>query len=256
MAHKDEIGTFAWYSLMTTDVEKTLKFYSELVGWTVSEMEFPGMGKSSVFSAQGRPFAAPVPMTNMPGIPSHWAVFITVDDVDAACARAEKLGGKVCNPAFDMPGIGRTAVLTDPAGAMFHPFVPEDKSGAVNVMGDGEGQICWNELMVAKTQDAAAFYSEMVGWKMKDQDMGMSEPYRICHVGEKMVAGLMPPPPEAAGMPPMWMPYVGVADVEAKTKQAEELGGKVIMPKTVIPNIGEFSLIEDTAGCVTYLFKG
>jgi len=50
-------------------------------------------------------------------MPSHWSLYIPVPDVDACLARAVELGGKVCVPAFDVPGVGRIARLDDPAGA-------------------------------------------------------------------------------------------------------------------------------------------
>ena len=53
------------------------------------------------------------------GIPPHWLIYITVDDCDAAAARAEELGGAINRPPADVPNVGRFAVLTDPGGALF-----------------------------------------------------------------------------------------------------------------------------------------
>ena len=43
-----------------------------------------------------------------------------VDAADAAVARAKQLGGQEVAPAFDVEGVGRMAVLTDPVGAAFN----------------------------------------------------------------------------------------------------------------------------------------
>ncbi|MBM4408280.1 MAG: hypothetical protein FJ038_06725 [Chloroflexi bacterium] len=51
-------------------------------------------------------------------VPSYWAVYFTVDDVDRAADRAQDLGGSVMVPAQDMPG-GRFAIVSDPQGASF-----------------------------------------------------------------------------------------------------------------------------------------
>ena len=52
------------------------------------------------------------------GAPPSWSVTFTVDDVEAATAQAFELGGTVVVPPFDAPPM-RTAVLEDPAGAVF-----------------------------------------------------------------------------------------------------------------------------------------
>ena len=58
------------------------------------------------------------------GIPPHWNVYFGTDDTDAGVARAVELGADVVAPAFDVPGVGRLAVLADPQGAMFNLFQP------------------------------------------------------------------------------------------------------------------------------------
>lgn len=55
---------------------------------------------------------------DQPEVPPHWSVIFAVDDADAIAARTTELGGNVVVPAFDAPWV-RTAVLTDPQGAMF-----------------------------------------------------------------------------------------------------------------------------------------
>ena len=69
--------------------------------------------------------------------------------------------------------------------------------------------------------------------------------------------GIMPIPPNAQGMPPAWIGYVTVDDVDASAKQAEKLGGKVLFQPTDIPNVGRFSVLQDPQGAaiaiITYL---
>ena len=49
-------------------------------------------------------------------------------------------------------------------------------------------------------------------------------------------------------MPPTWVPYVTVADVDALVKKVESLGGQVHMPPTDIPTVGRFAVIADPQG--------
>jgi predicted enzyme related to lactoylglutathione lyase len=55
----------------------------------------------------------------MEGIPPHWNVYFNVADVDATAQQVDTLGGKTVAPPFDVPGVGRLGVFTDPQGGMF-----------------------------------------------------------------------------------------------------------------------------------------
>jgi predicted enzyme related to lactoylglutathione lyase len=52
------------------------------------------------------------------GMPSHWLPYIAVDDVDARIAEAAKLGAKIKRGPWDIPGVGRVAIVQDPTGAL------------------------------------------------------------------------------------------------------------------------------------------
>ena len=52
-------------------------------------------------------------------VPSHWMVYFAVADADASAARVAGLGGAVSAPPFDLPLVGRLAVVQDPDGAVF-----------------------------------------------------------------------------------------------------------------------------------------
>ncbi|WP_414731593.1 VOC family protein [Williamsia sp.] len=56
-----------------------------------------------------------------PGVPSHWSVYIGVEDSDATAAKAAELGGIVVQGPEDTP-YGRLATINDPWGAMIKLF--------------------------------------------------------------------------------------------------------------------------------------
>ena len=58
------------------------------------------------------------------GIPPQWFSYIKVDDVDAAVAKVGAAGGAVRREPFDIPGIGRIAIIADPAGAALGLMTP------------------------------------------------------------------------------------------------------------------------------------
>jgi predicted enzyme related to lactoylglutathione lyase len=119
------------------------------------------------------------------------------------------------------------------------------------------GAFSWNELMSTDVEGAIPFYSEMFNWKIKQADSDM--PYFMATVNGQEVSGLMQTPPEANGMPSMWGAYVTVDDVNTRAKQAESLGGKIIMAPRDIPNVGRFCVISDPQGAmlslITYIDK-
>lgn len=112
-------GKFYWNELMTRDVDKAKKFYSDAMGWSFEAM--PGPGGSTYWIAKtGDESVAGLFDISGPeykGVPESWMPYIAVDDVDARVKKATKAGAKVMKPAFDVPGVGRIAVLLEPGGA-------------------------------------------------------------------------------------------------------------------------------------------
>ena len=50
-------------------------------------------------------------------MPGQWFAYLAVDDVDARVAEATAAGAELMRPIFDVPGVGRIAILKDPTGA-------------------------------------------------------------------------------------------------------------------------------------------
>ncbi len=113
----------------------------------------------------------------------------------------------------------------------------------------------WYDLMTPDMKAAADFYSKVVGWTVADSGMpGMD--YTMINAGDVQVGGMMPPPPTAGGMPPMWNGYIYAADVDAKAKEAETLGGSIFQAPMDIPGVGRFAVVADPSGATFLLFKG
>lgn len=114
------------------------------------------------------------------------------------------------------------------------------------------GAFSWNELMTNDMAGSKAFYGELLGWEMhEDNSAGM--PYTMIKAGGEEVGGMMANPPEAKGAPTAWGSYVTVDDVDKQLGRVEALGGKVIMPPMDIPNVGRFSVISDPQGAMLTL---
>lgn len=202
-----------------------------------------------------------MPLETEHGIPSHWIAYIGCDDTDATCAKATELGGKVCVPPTDIPGIGRFAVVEDPNGAIFSPFthageVPPEPAMPI------PGTFCWNEMMAKDTAKAIEFYTSLFGWTTEASEMdlggGNKGVYTIFMQEGNMRAGCMALPPEAAaaGAPSHWMAYIYVEDVDADFAKAKELGATPYVPPMDIPGIGRFCVLADPTMAAFALYKG
>jgi predicted enzyme related to lactoylglutathione lyase len=114
----------------------------------------------------------------------------------------------------------------------------------------GTGRFIWYELMTKDVEAAKAFYTGALGWST--EEWPGETPYTVLKAGETGIGGIMALPPELeeAGVPPHWVGYVYVEDVDAATDRARELGGAIRLPGTDIPEVGRFAVIADPQGAV------
>ncbi len=122
------------------------------------------------------------------------------------------------------------------------------------------GAFCWNELATTDLEAAQNFYKTLLGWEIKESDATKSETtdcggmvYNEIVVGGTHIGGIFKMGPEFGEMPSHWGAYVAVEDVDAKAQQVSELGGKVCVPPTDIPNVGRFCVINDPTGATLSL---
>ncbi len=117
------------------------------------------------------------------------------------------------------------------------------------------GEFCWNELMTSDVKKAKDFYSALFGWKYEDSQMG-DMTYTMFKAGERNIGGMMQTPPGyEQQIPPHWMGYVLVENIETSVKKAESLGAKVKVPVTVAGDYGRFSIIIDPTGAHIALWQ-
>ena len=243
-------GRFVWRELLTTDVEAAKGFYGELFGWAFNGMDMPNggtywiaqVGDSRVGGLMKKPDEVPAP--------SHWAAYVSVDDVDAAVARAKALGGQSPMPPMDYPGVGRMGVIIDPKGAVSWAFKSTQGDTPMTER-PKPGEFCWESLGAKDIDQAKAFYTEVYGWKASDFN-GMT----VFGVGEGMenqVADVMPAPPESPVS--HWVSHVVVEDVAAARAKVQRLGGSVMVELIEVPNIGLISIVQDPQGAGISLFQ-
>jgi predicted enzyme related to lactoylglutathione lyase len=112
-------GSFHWNERLTRDVERTKKFYSHTIGWTFDAMAMEHGGTYWVAMMDGKPVGG-IFSIDLPGfesVPESWMSYLAVDDVDARVKKAEAAGAKLMRPIFDVPHVGRIAILLEPGNA-------------------------------------------------------------------------------------------------------------------------------------------
>jgi predicted enzyme related to lactoylglutathione lyase len=109
------------------------------------------------------------------------------------------------------------------------------------------GAFGWFELMTTDVSAAKKFYSELFDWTTRDMPMENMN-YTVINVDNDDVAGMMPMPPDNAEMPPSWGIYITVKDVDQTANKAKDLGGKIMVEPTNIPEVGRFCVIQDPQG--------
>ena len=120
-------GKVFWSELNSHDVEAQKAFYKKSLGWTFEAMPMPGFTYWIIKSGSevvGGLFELADP--KLASVPDHWLTYLAVDNVDKRVKKALTAGGKLVRPAFDVPGVGRIAIIEQPGGAMIGWMTPAE----------------------------------------------------------------------------------------------------------------------------------
>ncbi|SIO54114.1 hypothetical protein SAMN05444722_3316 [Rhodovulum sp. ES.010] len=119
-------GKVWWTELMTRDVPGALKYYRAICGWHFEP--FPMGGAAYHVGSRGdQPVVGVMDLNDLPGtedLPPHWFSYFAVKDVDRAVEETLARGGEAIRAPFDIPHIGRIAILRDPTGAAMGLMTP------------------------------------------------------------------------------------------------------------------------------------
>ena len=122
-------GHFHWNELMTWNVENAKDFYARTLGWTYEQFPMQEAGDYTVCNSGGDPAGGIFEMhkgQGMDEVPDHWFAYITVDAVDTRLQEVSAAGGTICREPFDVPNVGRIAIVQDKAGAVVGWITPSE----------------------------------------------------------------------------------------------------------------------------------
>jgi predicted enzyme related to lactoylglutathione lyase len=110
-------GALSWNELASPDLDASAAFYGELFGWTTAPFEGSPTPYLTIKNGDANNGGI-TPLTGPPGVPPHWLVYFATDDLEAALAKVEQLGGGKLAGPIDLP-MAKIAVARDPQGAVF-----------------------------------------------------------------------------------------------------------------------------------------
>ncbi len=115
------------------------------------------------------------------------------------------------------------------------------------------GSVAWTDLTVPDAEALRDFYTRVTGWTAQPLSMGEYSDYVMVSSDGHGVAGVCHARGSNAGLPPQWLVYIVVADVDAAAAECVALGGAIVAGPRPMGG-GRFCVIRDPAGAVCALF--
>lgn len=118
------------------------------------------------------------------------------------------------------------------------------------------GAIAWVDLTVPNAEETKIFYEEIIGWKPEPVSMGDYDDFNMTSplTGDP-VTGICHAKGVNEELPPQWLVYITVANIEESVSKVEQMGGRIIKMPTSMGDFGKFSVIQDPAGAVCALYE-
>jgi uncharacterized protein len=258
-------GVPCWVDTSQPDPEAAVAFYRGLFGWNFEDA-IPG-GKYFIARLRGGDVAAVGSQPQGGTAPAVWNTYVWVESADDAASRVEDAGGSVVIGPFDVMGLCRMAVFTDPQGAAFRVWQAKEHKGARIV--NEPGSLNFNGLNTRDAEGARSFYGWLFGWEtlalgggamawtlpgygdfVQQSDPELRERMAGAGVPEgfgDVIATLHPIADDQLDVPPHWSVTFAVDDADATAERAAELGAQVVVPPFDAPFV-RMTVITDPQG--------
>lgn len=215
----NKTGRIVWHDLFTSNRREVMQFYKDVAGWHyqiehAQDFVWGGGEKDFILASSGDVAGAGVIETPA-GYERGWIAYVEVPDVDATVERVNALGGRTVREPFEVPGVGRNALVRDPCGALLglslsrHNFpVSSSQFGPERYINNG-------------SDFPHTFYSELFGWQVNAKnDTGriillgpLGEPALIEHTAIC-----------SASSNTAWVPSIKVASIPDACRTADAKG--------------------------------
>ncbi len=117
------------------------------------------------------------------------------------------------------------------------------------VIAHAPGTVCWAELGTTDPAAVRSFYQALFGWGANEVRMEWAT-YTLLQKEGHDVGGLyeLQDEQKAQHVPPHWMLYTAVKDVDATVAKAQSNGGTIVAEPMDIPNVGRMAVLQDPEG--------
>ncbi|MFD1156934.1 VOC family protein [Roseovarius aestuarii] len=247
----DKTSQAVWHDLFTTDRERAMSFYQSLAAWeyvTEHATDFAwGGGTQDYVLALKEGEAGAGIVTPPPDMSTGWVAYVEVDDVDATAALAETLAGQVLRPPFDVPGVGRNALLRDPNGATIGVAMSRHNFPVTR-------RQFGNEVYLSADRSFPRdFYARLFDWEFSKPQVDENHSRNKIAVQGQIVAATWDDSP-LDNLASRWLPTIKVIDPLGSLRSVPDLGGVKLgqMSDAHVPQ--DLLFLEDADGelvCLT-----
>lgn len=118
------------------------------------------------------------------------------------------------------------------------------------------GVIGWSDLTVKNATEIKDFYQQVVGWKSSPVSMGEYEDFTMVDPDTNIpYAGICHAKGQNTNLPPYWLIYINVDNIDESVNKVRALGGKILFEPKIMGNYGKYCVIKDPAGAYCALFE-
>lgn len=252
------VGGVLSADIAVPDHEQTVQFYVRVL--TTGKDPF---WRDDLMNNRGMPVIGLGPQSpEYAGLPLQWMPHIQVADVAASVARALELGGRELLHGKDDAGQSLWAGVLDPNGAAFGliPVVTADQVPPVEGDVSRVGRIAWFDLTVPDAAATRDFYRQVVGWTAEDVEMKDGgeryADYNLLGGDGEPVGGVCHARGMNQDLPPIWLIYLPVGDLEESLRRVQEGGGKVLKESRGSDGKLSYAVIQDPVGARLALAPG
>lgn len=252
------VGGVSSADIAVPEHERELRFYARVL--TTGERP---LWRADLMNNQGMPIiglGARSPEYEQ--LPLQWMPHIQVDDVAASARRAIELGGSEIMHGRDDEGQSQWAVLLDPDGAAFGliPLVPADAVPPAEGSAVRVGRIAWLVLSVLDASASREFYTQVVGWSVKEDHVGGASGHgaddQLLGGDGYPVAGICHARGVNEALPSVWLLHLPVGDLVESLRRVREEGGEVIRETQGEDGGCASAVIQDPVGVCLALVPG
>lgn len=243
-------GQIVWHDLFTSNRNRTMAFYEHVAGWSyqverATDFAWGGGEKDFVLALSGDEAGAGFAETPA-SLNNGWIAYVEVTDVDAAVELAETQGGEIVRQPFEVPGVGRNALVRDPLGALVgislsrHDFpIPHQQFGP--------------EVYLSKGVDfPEMFYARIFRWRIAQPQKPDQRGIAIKGpLGEPLA--FHQPEIQYTGSQATWLPSIRVTSPDNAWHTANALGASSLERKTTGSSEERRIIISDTDGALFML---